>query len=328
MKKQAWTLVEMVVALTIIIVVSGLCVSVLKPGVQKNKLFLYAAMRNIVMGNIAVIDKKKNIDFEDVKEIGGIEYDSYCLALSDNFTLKSSAKCNRDMDIKETNMVLPNGTALRGIASEWFEGASGKYTFKDILVDIDGDSGMNTLWVDQFPLRLYSGGEKEGIIWPANCVKEGDEKADPDGRSDYCGEIQANFALDNETITYNIYRAFSDSDSSAKLIASKLSPMEADCGSYAGGGMYTEEQCTKEGFTVKPACLTSKICQKCDSDDSNIKAICPKVNGITVNRDDCEDLMSSNNDKGLNCVILQHKPSSGANIILETLVGDMTSHFL
>ena len=62
-------------------------------------------------------------------------------------------------------MKFVNGVTVKGVASEWvipFENA--EYQFKNIEIDIDGNKGMNRLWVDRFPMRVFKGsGQRTGL---------------------------------------------------------------------------------------------------------------------------------------------------------------------
>lgn len=323
MKKYAWTLVELIISITILIMLSVLCVNLFKPNVQKSRLFMYAAVKNITKGNITVIEKKGSLSAESA--IGNDDW--YCLNFADAFSLSSSSNCAKDSGLYDANIQFPNKVILYGIASPWvapYEGANFKY--KNIMIDIDGNEGKNKLWADRFPMRIISGTGKavEGYITPVNCgndvVYDKTNKVlvsvDDNAKNSYCESSAKNYTLDDEVLTYDVYKAIDDSEyAKARMVAGKLSHMEADCSAYGGElGYYSVSECDSAKIKILPECATSANCSSCTSNT------CPEGSSDS---ETCLEVSNTKNPDGKTCFSLISKPGGGMSFMMKAVMSDI-----
>ena len=317
MKKHGWTMMEMIIALSVIAILSCLCVSVYKPKLIKSRMFLYGAMKNLTKGNIAVSDKG-SLEAEDISTSSGV-FDGYCVRLADAFNLKTAPNCNVDLGKDDVNITFTTGVTVKGLASDWIVYDSGGkhiYDYKDILVDIDGSKGVNKIWVDQFPLRVYFSADLKGIILPVNCSTT---NPDPAGISIYCPASGGqDYTADNNIISFNVHRKrVADYEKTETfLVGSGLSLAKADCAANGGSGLFTAEECVAKGMTINKKCLTEARCSKV-VDYPNLFPSAQRT------YDTCMAAVNEFNPEGLNCLMLQAKPRGGAAFIVEAIIGDI-----
>ncbi|MBR5774501.1 MAG: hypothetical protein IKY44_06595, partial [Clostridia bacterium] len=58
MKKQAWTLAELTVVIVVILILAKASISVARTmDINKGRIYMYATMRNLTMGNLAIKEK-------------------------------------------------------------------------------------------------------------------------------------------------------------------------------------------------------------------------------------------------------------------------------
>lgn len=346
---KAWTLVELVVAMGFIAVISGFLLTTVKPQSQNAKIYVYATIQNLMKAIVAVGDKYDNQDGEPVD--GNILYqkpstndDTFCLQMADVFSLKQAAVCAKSTASSTANLVLANGVEIFGLSSTkktLFDDSTIEY--KDIAIDIDGKSkGMNRLGIDRFPLRIF----KDRIILPVNCNSSADKIYDYGQNKDqlvpsaspFCKEGKEfsgttstkNFMLDQDIITYDLYRGKTDveSDSTeavkADIIASKYSAAAALCGAYGGKRYLSTTSCAKitsAALKIHPKCPTDEMCDTCATSPS----ICPQKldNSGQTTVATCKTQVTSLDNNKYSCVFLLHKPAGGMSMVLEGLIGNL-----
>ena len=323
MKKYAWTLMEMVIAITILILLSGLCVNLFKPNVQKARFYMYAAVKNLTKGNITIIEKYDSLS---AKTVVGTD-DWYCINLADAFSIESAPDCSTTASDDTPNIQFPNKTTVYGLAKEWkapYSGANFKY--KNIMIDIDGpNEGLNKLWADRFPMRIITGtgrGE-EGLIVPVNCANDQVYNAaqnklvnvDSAAKNPYCGSSGKNYTIDDQVLIYNIYKANDDSENAkAHMVAGMLSHMEADCAAYGGTqGSYNVLECDSAKIKIKPQCATQDNCRTCTANT------CPEG---STDMASCIEVQKRENPDDFTCFTLLNKPSGGMSFIFQAIIGD------
>ena len=345
MKKKAWTLVELFIAMGIVIMVSSLLINAFRPNVQKAKLFTYATMNNINKGIIGVMEKYQN----DVSSSKLISYqnpdstdDTFCLEFTDLFSLTGLPECSQDSIISDINARFPNEVTIQGLANPWktpYENS--EYSFKNIIIDIDGENGLNKIWVDRFPLRIFQGGKADGQVMPINCEDDSiydneNNKItlnDSTGKSPYCKQkfdatgtiANKNFLLDDQIINYDVIKSQTiDEKNITKIVASAQSLAKADCMAYGGSGYLNKKQCAELGIKIHTQCANSETCEKCSETSPSV---CPmnKENTIQTDETTCLELAEQNkvNDEETKCFTLQHRPTGGASFLLETIVGEI-----
>ncbi len=349
-KSGGWTLAELVIALIFVIIISVIGINIFNPNVQKSKIYIYAFLKNLTAANSAIVTNKGDVINSDPSdEPAG--YDWYCLQLADTFTV-SEFDCEKAADdtlnAKKVNMVLPNGITIQGLTNPWRQPncTDCNYKIKNILVDLDGESGLNTLWSDRFPLRIYQGSDLSGQIQTINCQNQQVYAQDgtiqnltlDTGLSPYCnkgfnmekGAVNKDFWQDKEIITYDVYRTNNESENgAAKLIASAQSILDADCGAYGGDGFFTKKQCSSYSKKIFTQCVTESLCSTCVSNEStNSYDICPlkdpndKTLGYT-NATTCVDAFNEFNPDNSSCFIILHKPGMPMPIFLQGIVGQL-----
>ena len=343
-KKNAWTLVELFMAMGVIILLSTILATTYRPNVQKAKLYIYASMANITKGTIAVKEKyakdetgSKDLSYQNPDSTD----DTFCIEMADVFTLNKTPECAIDSTISTVNLSFPNKVTVQGLATPWKKPyPTADYSFKNIVIDIDGEEGLNKVWVDRFPLRLFQGSKYEGVLQVVNCADDSiydDEGnkitlSDDTGKSPYCKQkfnasgaiVAKEFLKDDKIINYDIYKAPATGENiKATMVASARSPLEADCGAYGGKGLYNRKLCAQYGFKLKRECASQTACEGCGTSPS----VCPANENGTgiISESDCNTLATANrqNDSDINCFTLQHKPGGGMSMLVETMVGEI-----
>lgn len=322
MKKiYGWTMVEMVVAMIILIILTGVCLTVYKPNVQKAKIVLYATMKNLTAANRAIIEGIENGRYTSPNELNmsgaGTADTYYCKYLAEVLSVDATG-CN-------DSITLPGKIQITGLSNPWVTITSADFEVKDVLVSIEGGSRFG---VNKFPLRIYNGSGYSGMVQVIDCTSaDSAKKINVDGStkdfsdakasssySAYCGSA-INYLTSNTLVSYDIYRAdTNDEETTASLIATTVSPLEADCGAYGGQGLYNESQCS--GYKLKAQCATLDLCANAGN---NIKNSLVNPNGGSTIT--CATAQSTYNNSDISCFTLLHKPSAGTTFLLETMVG-------
>jgi len=150
---------------------------------NKNKIYIYAALRNLSMGNIAITEMPANGGYfypnNASSHDSSATTDWYCLYLADSFSLTANPECEKTTDtdgLGNVNLRFPNGIVFQGIASEWKLMYDGLY-YKDFIIDADGEKGSNKIGIDRYPMRVYRGNTHQGIsidgmVIPVECGKD------------------------------------------------------------------------------------------------------------------------------------------------------------
>ncbi len=345
-KKNAWTLIELFMAMSVIILIASFLITTFRPNVQRAKLYTYATIINLIKGTIAVMEKYQSDPDSEPKTLSYQNPDStddtFCIEFADNFTLSEAADCSKDALISDINLKFPNGVTVQGLANPWKKPyVTSSYMFKNIIIDIDGEEGLNKIWIDRFPLRIYEGAKYDGTIYPVNCADDSvyDDEGnkitldDSTGKSPYCKQkfnasganVNKNFLMDDKVITYDIYKAAATGEQTkATLVASAQSPAAADCMAYGGNGYHSREECAQFGVKIHTQCASSATCEGCGSVSPSI---CPMDSTQTTQTDQtgCLEIAKANqiDDTDVRCITLQHKPGSGLSYLVESLVGEI-----
>ena len=304
--------------------------------------------------NVCISENEENPSFPIIDK----NQDLYCLRLQDNFALKKPADCSTDNGAISTgdprvNLEFENGLTVQGLSTPWQTKAGLTYKYKDFVIDIDGNKGANKVWVDRFPLRVYSGDTKNAVVTPVNCINGQDiayKKATETTTeavtlttNPYCKQkwsadgsyANKNFLLDNQVISYDIYKLdSSEEDSLARIIIPNVSLLRASCIGYGHEGMFDKQECAKhndtlEDGTVKTGikmdkrCVTSYACKRCWQDSS--ANYCPwGENGEEITSlSACETLREKYNPENITCFMLPHRPSASAGVIFNGMLDNV-----
>ena len=339
MKKYAWTMAELLIALTIIIILGSFCVGAFKPDTQKSRYFIYSTISNLLRANSSIMEKYGTVmggdnngsGNENTFKVSSNVYDWYCGQITEIFTTKSSVNCLRSANATTAaNVTLANGIEIYGLASKWQQPYSGSsFYYKNILVDIDGKAnGVNKLGVDQFPLRIIGGPGRgaEGLVMPVNC------KADKvfstslvdvaaAAKNPSCPASNGkDHTADKQIITYDVYKPINtDENAKAVLIASMVSPIQADCMAYGGAdGYFSVKECDDARIRIHASCMTQGNCATCTTN------MCPE--GYTTPAT-CKTRATAINPNDISCVTLIHKPSGGVSAIIQSMIGDIDNGY-
>lgn len=353
MKLKAWTMAELTIAVIVIIILSAISMSVTKNNnINKARIFVYAALRNLNLGNVAILEANDYNLYpgtaKDSDDSASVTDDWYCLHLVDNFTLKGSPDCTKKYSNSKdatVNFTFTNGVTFQGFGTKWEEAYEG-LDYKNVVIDIDGEGGSNKVGVDRFPIRIFkgkthNGDNANGMIFPVNC--DTDRAKDAITKSDgtlfqfplspYCNDKfdasgsnkKANLALDTEIITNNIYRVTNaEKATSAQTMAAGRSTIEADCMAHGPKGFYGAKVCSNNGFKLSEKCAHTFVCGGC-KDSVNV---CPDLDesGTEGSEEKCNEMASKNEEAAggaYRCVVFLGKPTSGLGMIGSAIMQEM-----
>ncbi len=350
MKKTAWTMAELTIAMIVIIVISAISLTVFKPNMQKAAIYMYAIIKNLEKANNAISEKYGEFYPNDAKsrdDNNAVADDWYCVNLADMLSLTQVANCKKSATNGDVNFRFANGITIQGVASSWKRPyPTSSYYIKNIVVDIDGEKGFNKIGIDRFPLRIYNGGAYDGTIKPINCANDivyDDEYkivtlSDSTGKSPFCKQkfdssgasANNNFLTNNEVISYDIYRPDNaEEETTASIVVWSASPMEADCGAYGGNGFYIREHCNTFGQTINAKCAKEETCSSCTSTNPAYN-VCPSKNtdGSAIaagsrTEAGCKTLAATTNPNDVACFTLLHRPSQGLGAIAGGLLEEV-----
>ena len=305
---------------------------------------MYATLKNLNLANSGIIERYElgNVYPDEARahDTDSAKTDDwYCIQLADMVSTKTMPVCTKEhskTSSKVVNLRLINGVTIQGITTKWQQGYTGAYyAYKNFVIDIDGEKGKNRIGIDRFPLRLYIGGIRDGLIQPIDC--NNDVMYDEDGTKHLLGDnpyckhgfdmggalAKNNMLSENEIISYDIYRARENSQNSkTDLVASKMSTMEADCGAYGGRGFFSGKQCAENSFRVFTKCAKNETCEYCKGTGYEI---CPlKEDGsATGTVATCKAYASTINPKDTPCFVLQQKPTAGMGLFAGGVLADI-----
>ncbi len=280
-------------------------------------------------------------------------YDGYCLRLADSFTVKGAPNCQtKSAGDATANFTFANGSTFQGLSTPWITPyTNSEIKYKNIVFDMDGQKGANKIWVDRVPLRVYSGGNLDGMVTSVDCTTGGDNyffngdtliSLSAANKNPYCKQgwsatgtrVEKNFLIDNEIISFDIFKSDPDRVEGGKVISSNIarmiipdaSIMLANCVAYGGRGMFHKKSCAsfsttdenakdKAGYRIDPRCVTATLCKSCLQGGVNI---CPrKDDGNNVGSEsECLTIRNKYNPQDIECFIQPHKPSAGAGFIM------------
>ena len=312
-KLKAWTLAELTICIAVLFILASIGVSTIKPGAStKTRLFVYATIKNLSAANSSLIQSYDDTYAETQTNAAGDACldEAYCSRVTDLFTVTgavncaaklSGGKCISDVATTTANMVLPNGVEVYGLANDWKDDSTGAYKVKDIKIDIDGAKGLNKLWVDQFPLRVYQNGYGD-TLRAVNCASPFSDGV----AHTYCDSSTKDYRIDEEVVKYEIYRATLPNAAGtikATMIASGLSELKANCMANTWQKAYPITDCSGKSYKVMPKCMNTGI--TCNDGTNNICAA------------------TNENPDDLPCFVILQKPHSGAGMLLDGVLDEI-----
>lgn len=332
MKLKAWTLAELTIIIIIILILTKASSAIVKnTNINKARIFTYVTIRNLTMGNIAIKEKYGSIypasaSTHDVSN----SKDWYCLNLADSFSKEGTTNCSTTLLPDDDNFILANGVSIKGLSSSWIKAYDDLY-YKNILIDINNQEGMNKIGIDKFPLRIFrgynsNGNSADGLVLPVDCQSGKDILYDKDGNlislnHNYCAG-SSNFASNNEIFSYNTFRVTNKNNpKEANIIFAGKSVIEADCLANGGNGFYNHQICQSLGYNLHERCAHESTCFECET-----KGTCPN-NSTETN---CNTIAQSNkltledgSEQGYKCFSLIAKPIGGMGLIGGAIMGEV-----
>ena len=339
MKKHAWTMGEMIIAISVLLVLTGLAVRSIKNlEVNKAKISLYAAIRHLTMGTLAVSEKD---DFRGLNPKVAVDWnngnstDWYCLQLADAMAIKSSVNCAKNTT--SANFTTANGMTFYGLADAWSLLYGDAY-YKNVLVDINDTEKPNKIGHDKFPLRVYRGMSQskislDGVVYPADCSSETFDTGSGTTTLTHtdCGGSTNKFASSIQHVTYDIYKVMKVNSGAVAIRAQKihtgLSLKDADCLAYGDTGLYGGRAC-KSIKDIHQDCAHPDTCEECETHQ-----ICPnngsKANCDTLANDSTHKITYTDPESGTTetenfpCFTLMSKPTGGLGMIGGSIISEL-----
>ena len=370
MIKKAWTMAEMAVAMVIVIILSYASLSSTKmTSNNQGKFLMYATMKNIMYANGAISDKYGEFypesQYKADVAAGSFSGNWYCSQMKEMLTTTNEPNCAS----ASTTFNFPNGVKVYGLAGNWqypytfrntdsiactsntFCSAAADFYYRNIMVDVNGDSKPNTVGVDRFLLRIYRGftplgTDISGQVYP-RCGTY-DYTIDPTGATKQLTSIVSgsgvpacvsgeNFIDDNEIISYNIYRPdrtlsgeVTGKEVTASLIAGKLSLLKADCMAYGGNGIFNKYQCSQAQYYIHPECAHYDLCVDCSGklfdNDSLSYNVCPagyRSASACQTKATANNPTASDDTPNQPCFITINRPTGGLGFFAGAVMGEL-----
>lgn len=130
---------------------------------------------------------------------------------------------------------------------------------KDIIIDIDGDKGVNLLGVDRTPIRIYSSGRMGGMLSPVNCSIEDKKRYSMDISPLCSGGNTTNFMDSKFPLSYNVLQVGGKRGES-KYIGRNISFLRADCTAYGSELLGMDDFCEQRRYQWLTACYHDYYC--------------------------------------------------------------------
>ena len=297
--ENAWTMAELVVALMILSILMVLSIQTIKPRILSATPYIYAAVKNLTdAAKYVLVDKNTNKLPDGPVDIPVADSNETCVIMAEALSLISDYNCVRSFNaapaesegaVGSPNFQTANLISYSGLQKDFtptFRGAASSIApcmttavgMKDIMIDINGDSGKNKVGEDQFPAKLLDTGE----VIPGTCsnISPGGTPSECAGSSfdnptftkhPGCGSNTTVFINEKTPFAYTVYRSrpvtdaeiasgnyrYDDRitevlriDDESKI---EISFAEADC--LARGNVLTRTQCASLGYEPASQCL-------------------------------------------------------------------------
>lgn len=265
MKKiNAWTLVELCVALFCLSVLVTVSLTIFKPRRIIEKVTYQAAFKNL-----QTINKVITADFEN-----GLlpENPEYCRKILDVVNTSGNASCvgssfpsGGDDTMGMPNFRLTNMSMFYGFEQKF---ANGEHIEEygdriKVWVNIDGFEGKNAQNSDILPFWIYSTGRvvpieindtvAQYLRGSVAVIDKNEIKPEYSPNETHTGDLAANYVPGSSyKIPNYLNRANYQHSATVIKTYSNLSYMEANC--MADTHEYTHEECAERGYPIAPEC--------------------------------------------------------------------------
>ncbi len=184
--------------------------------------------------------------------------DKLCIALSNKYSTNLT-----NCQVSNRGALLPNlnlgKTKITIYGMNMLPYSHGGTLVKDIIIDIDGEKGENTIGVDRTPVRVYSSGRMGGMLSPVNCRKEEVKRYDMI-HSHVCPYgTEINFYDTKRPFAYNILQV-GGKNGASRYVGKNVSFLRADCSAYGSELLDVGEFCTQRGYQWLTACYHEYFC--------------------------------------------------------------------
>ena len=184
--------------------------------------------------------------------------DKLCIALANKYS-KGEGNCQ----VSKRAAILPNfklgktKITILGMNMQPYK-ANGTLV-KDIIIDVDGERGANTIGVDRTPVSIYSAGRMGGMLSPANCRTE-DVKRYGMLYSRVCPTgTELNFYDMKRPLAYNIMQV-GGKNGNSRYVGRNVTFLRADCCAYGSDLIGAEDFCEQRGYHWLTACYHEYSC--------------------------------------------------------------------
>ena len=368
--KKAWTMAELAVAMVIVIILSYASLTSIKlTSNNQGKILMYATIKNLMYANGSISDKYGEFypesQYKADVAAGSFSGNWYCNEMKEMLSTTNTPDCNS----ASTTFNLPNGVKVYGLAGNWqypytyknsnttacstgasgFCSAAADFYYRNIMVDVNGDSAPNEVGIDRFLLRIYRGftplgtdisgqiyprcGTYDYTIDPTGATKNMTTNAHSSATACVSGQ---NFIDDNEIISYNIYRpdntltsGVNGKEVTASILAGKLSLIKADCMAYGGNGIFNKYQCSQAGYYLHPECAHYDLCEDCSGQlfgkSTLAYNVCPTGYRSVAN---CKTKATANNPTASAhtpnqaCFVMLNRPTGGMGFFAGAVMGE------
>ena len=297
--KNAWTMAELVVAILVLAILVVLSVQTIKPKMLKATPYIYAAVKNLGDAAKYVLADSSNSRLPDGPvDIPVADSNETCVGMAEAMSLIGDYNCVRTFNaapasgegatgnpnFQAANLISYSGlqkdftSTFRGSASSASPCMTVAAGMKDVMIDIDGDSGKNKIGEDQFPAKLLDTGE----VIPGTCsdIAPGATPSVCGGatfdnpvftKHPDCGSDTTVYINEKEPFSYTVYKSrlateaevasgnYTSDDRITEVLRIddeskiEISFAEADC--LARGNVLTRTQCAAFGYEPADECL-------------------------------------------------------------------------
>ncbi len=213
----------------------------------KNSKYAY----QLIQSELTELYKQKGYVYDSLTQ----DNDPLCEVLREKYD--NLGTCNVGIVGAQGNIKLPKGITLHGFENRPRNGEGS--LIKDIIIDVNGEKGENTLGVDRAPIRIYSTGRMGGMISPVNC-KVSDQRDYELDYSPICtAGIDINFMDSKMPFSFSIFQ-IGGKKGESKYIAKNISFLRADCMAFGGELIGAMEFCEMRGYHWTTACYHDYYC--------------------------------------------------------------------
>ena len=300
---NGWTMAELVVSMLVLAIIMILSIQAVKPKKIKTVPFAYAAINNLNNAARYVLSDKNATNLSDATVSYPVaDSNESCvliaeaMSLLDDYTCVKTANCKPAQgegdtgtpNFRTANLIAYSGlekdfySTFRGAASESATCAETSVGMKDIMIDVDGDDGDNTIGKDQFPIKLLQTGEVipgtcsdiVPVAMPAGC--DGQTFNNPTfSKHPDCGTDTKVYINEKEPFAYTVYKSrlvteaeinsgkYKENERISEVlivddsVKSQISFAEADC--ISRSNILTRGQCESLGYEPSDECTAQDV---------------------------------------------------------------------